>query len=412
MKILVTGDIHMGRTSSRLGAATRSGDPAHTSAAAWNRAVDVAVSEAVSAVCLTGDVIDSGNAFWETTGAFRAGVELLANAGIRTLAVSGNHDWDVFPRLTADLSPNWFHLVGRNGPWERVTLKDSDGRDVVHIDGWSFPSRTVTTDPTERRDLPADPHVPVLAMVHGDLDVRDSRYAPLSRKRLGQHAVAGWLLGHIHAPLYEEGPPFLLYPGSLQALDPGETGPHGAWLIEIANGRVQMPRHVPLSSVIYAAPEYDVSSWTDFLVDAQAALLRTARALASDNPEARVASLRPVFRGRTPLKHVIPEEMAALDQFTDSVDGLEVVVDRTQDHTAPDLNLEELASRPGAPGELARLVLALDGAALPAGAAVPDVQALVRRARRAADMSYDVDDATVARTVRQTSLDLLDRLMS
>lgn len=412
MKILVSGDIHMGRTSSRLGAAASRGHDAHSAVTAWGRLVDVAVAESVGAVCLTGDIIDSRHAFWETTGAFRAGVERLAEARIRTLAVAGNHDWKVFPRLTADLPSDWFRLVGREGKWERETLLGADGQAVVHIDGWSFPSGSVTIDPTESRDLPDDPAVPVLAMVHGDLDVHNSRYAPLSRQRLHEHAVAGWLLGHIHAPLLEEGLPFLLYPGSLQALDPGETGSHGAWLVEVVNGRVETPRRIPLSSVIYAAPEYEVSSWTDFLVDAKAAMRKTAQALAEGHPAVRVASLRPIFKGRTELKHVIPEELAAIDEFTDSVDGIQIVVNRALDHTAPVLDLDALASRPGAPGELARIILALEGRALPSGAAAPDIDALVHRARRAAGMAADVDDTAARQMVRDTSIDLLDRLES
>ncbi len=412
MKILVSGDIHMGRTSSRLGAAASLGDDAHSAVQAWGRLVDVAVNQSVGAVCLTGDIIDGRHAFWETTGAFRAGVERLAEAGIRTLAVAGNHDWQVFPRLTVDLPSDWFRLVGRGGTWERVTLKDAGGRPVVHIDGWSFPSGRVTTDPTDSRDLPSDPMVPVLAMVHGDLDVRDSPYAPLSRQRLRDCAVAGWMLGHIHAPFLEDGPPFLLYPGSPQALDPGETGSHGAWLLEVVDGRVETPRRIPLSSVIYAAPEYDVSSWTDFLVDAKAAMVQTAQALVAEHPTTSVVSLRPVFRGRTELKRVIPEELAAIDEFSDSVDGIQIVVNRAQDQTAPVLDLEALASRPGAPGELARLVLALEGRALPAGAAAPDVDALVHRARRAAGLAADMDDVAARQMVRDTSIDLLDRLES
>ncbi|PIQ63579.1 MAG: hypothetical protein COV99_02175 [Bacteroidetes bacterium CG12_big_fil_rev_8_21_14_0_65_60_17] len=420
MKILVTGDIHMGRTSSRLGAATRTAGDAFSAKAVWERVVDTAIDQEVGAVCLTGDIIDNKHAFWETTGAFREGVERLAAAGIRTLAVAGNHDWDVFPRLAADLESEWFCMVGRGGAWQRETVLDRDGRPAVHIDGWSFPSRTVTIDPVSTYDMEPDPQVPTLGMVHGDLEVRDSRYAPLSRSRLAGMPVAGWLLGHIHAPLCEAGPPLILYPGSPQALDPGETGPHGAWIIDIANGRVEKPRLVPLSSVVYVAPEYDVSTWTDFLIDAQDALIRTAQSLADDYPMAEVASLRPIFQGRTRLKHVIPDEMADLSSFRDSVNGIEVVIDRAQDRTRPDLDLEGLAERPGAPGELARLVLALDAFTTTnpgADEAPPAIAALLRRARRAAAGVSDIDvsrvpDEELVDTMRETSLDILDRLMS
>jgi len=155
-----------------------------------------------------------------------------------------------------------------------------------------------------------------------------------------------------------------------------------------------------------------VSSWSDFLVDAKAAIVQTAQALGDEHPSARVVSVRPVFKGRTALKQAIPHEISEIDRFTDSVNRVEVLVNRSFDQTAPVLDLEALASRPGAPGELARLILALEGRALPPGAAAPDVEALVHRARRAAGMTTDGDDTAVRQMVRDTSMDLLDRLIA
>ena len=50
-----------------------------------------------------------------------------------------------------------------------------------------------------------------------------------------------------------------MYPGSPQALDPGEPGPHGAVLLEVAGGRVGSAERVPLSTVRYDEIAVDVS---------------------------------------------------------------------------------------------------------------------------------------------------------
>jgi len=88
-------------------------------------------------------------------------------------------------------------------------------------------------------------------LVHGDLDAAGSRDAPLDGNRLAAKPVAGWLLGHIHAPrlLNEPGRPWVLYPGSPQGLDPGEEGVHGVWIADVLPTTIACPVEVPISTV-------------------------------------------------------------------------------------------------------------------------------------------------------------------
>ena len=62
IRILLTGDIHIGRSSSHVSESTPRDDV--RAATAWSRIVDLAVAEEVSAVCLSGDVADQDNKFW------------------------------------------------------------------------------------------------------------------------------------------------------------------------------------------------------------------------------------------------------------------------------------------------------------------------------------------------------------
>src|SRR5690606_18475306 len=88
---------------------------------------------------------------------------------------------------------------------------------------------------------------------------------PVTLADLHQIPVDIWLLGHIHAPALHERPgcPLVLYPGSVQAMDPGETGMHGAWIVTVAAGARPAPRCIPLSTVRYEALEVDLTGVTD-----------------------------------------------------------------------------------------------------------------------------------------------------
>ncbi len=128
MKLLLAADLHIGTASSRVGehlppARLRTAD-------AWFRLVDFAVDRGVDVVCLAGDVLG---------------------------------------RLADELPEDHFKLLGRGGAWQRLTLSDAEGRAALHIDGWSFPDRYVTSDPVEACPEPPRDGVPVLGMIHGDM---------------------------------------------------------------------------------------------------------------------------------------------------------------------------------------------------------------------------------------------------
>lgn len=256
MRLILTGDLHLGRSSARMPESLHPNEL--RAATAWSRIVDLAIQEQVSVVCLSGDVVDEDNKFWEAFGPLERGIRRLAEANIRTIAVAGNHDFDVLVRLADQLPPEHFILLGRGGNWERVTINEP-GQTGLHLDGWSFPSRQVHYSPLNSYDLDRDPAVPILGMVHGDLNTTTTSYAPLEFARLQELAPAGWLLGHIHAPRLFDGPPWVLYPGSPQALDPGETGAHGPWILEVSGGTLGVPVQHPLSSVWYGQCSIDLS---------------------------------------------------------------------------------------------------------------------------------------------------------
>jgi len=180
VRILCTGDLHIGRRPTRLpaGAGERL-----SAAQAWHDVVAAALERSVDLVILTGDVVDRENRYFEAFGPLEAELHQLAQAKIPVVAVAGNHDYDVLPRLAQSFPEN-FRLIGAGGRWERVSCRFQTG--LIHLDGWSFPREQVTSDPLLSYSFSPPGEGILLGLVHGDLDQAGSPYAPLSSALLQQ----------------------------------------------------------------------------------------------------------------------------------------------------------------------------------------------------------------------------------
>ncbi|MEE8458741.1 MAG: DNA repair exonuclease [Phycisphaerales bacterium] len=348
LRVLVTSDLHIGRTSTRLPQAIGLDSETARAVSGWHSIVDQAITGGVKLLILAGDVADQDNRFWEAIGPLQAGLRRLAEHGVRTLAVSGNHDHDVLPRLADALGDEGnFTLLGRDGKWQRETVID-DGRPVLHVDGWSFPTKVVEFDPVQDYTAADGDGIPVVGVVHGDLDDPNSRFAPLSLPVLAAQPVNGWLLGHIHKPhLYTQGTPFVLYPGSPQALDFGERGVHGPWQFEVDAGRIEPPRQVPMSFCRYDEVEIDLTDVADDAGFETAVIgaVREAeqRMLDESGDRLQALSLRLRLVGRTSLFDRLPALSEPLLEYTGLTTGLAVRIDHVGLEVLPEINLESLA---------------------------------------------------------------------
>lgn len=344
MKILCTGDLHIGRRSSRL--PSHLDGRAHSAAAGWERIVDLALAEGVDIVVLSGDLVDRENRFYEAVGPLESGLRRLAGAGITTVAVAGNHDFDVLPRLADTFDPASFRLLGRGGVWERATIRR--GESVLHLDGWSFPAQYVRESPVAAYGLPVPDDGSVLGLLHADLEQPASSYAPVAFPELRARAVDFWLLGHIHTPYLHQGDGLapVLYPGSPQALDPGESGAHGVWLLEFAAGRSFDARLVPLSTVRYDEVVVDLTDASD-LGEVDARVIDGVRAHAASiegGAALRCVSCRLRVVGRTPVHRGLAAHLEGLATDLElQAGGATAVVERVEVATRPAYDLAELA---------------------------------------------------------------------
>ncbi len=383
----------------------------------------------VDLVAVSGDFVDQENRYYEAVGVLERGVRRLVAHGIETVAVAGNHDWDVLPRLVSDGEQHGFRLLGRGGRWERATFTRPDGR-RLHVDGWSFTQRHVDAQPLAATPSAPDDGAPVLGLLHADLDAPQSRYNPVLLRDLQRPPHAFWLLGHIHRPRWvpgTNGAPGVLYPGSPFALDLGETGPHGAWLVDLAPGHDPTPRRLALSPVRYEEIRIDLTG-----IDDRDAFgphltreLRSALGAVADGEDGGSVSCvcyRVVLEGRTRLhRHVRSMVPAIRDELELSHGAACASIAAIEVETRPPIDLPRLALRTDPPGEIARALLALDapGQDLPDDvrevvALVSEALGRVHRARPYEDLGEDPEPTfeTARAHARSEAWSLLDALLA
>lgn len=328
--------------------------------------MEKAITERVSLVAIAGDLVDKANRFYEAVGPVETGIRTLASRGIRTVAVAGNHDHDTLPWIADRFVPEEFTLLGRGGEWERLTIC-VEGSPALHVDGWSFPSATHRDDVLRSYPESTPDGVPILGLLHADLDQATSSYAPVALSNLLSLPPRFWLLGHVHRWMLREEPgaATVLYPGSPQAMDPGESAAHGAWIVEIDAAQQFTARHLPLSAVRYETLTIDVGGIAEeHLFDrcVQDAVLEELRVQTEEGGGSlRHLSLRVRLVGATHLHRWLGNRgdgFAADLSFQH--DGATVHVERVEIATRPLRDLAALAQGQDAPGILAHLILGLD----------------------------------------------------
>jgi exonuclease SbcD len=372
-RLLFVGDIHLGRQPDRLvdvGPDTSALAPAE----AWKRVVTHAIDNTVSAVVLAGDVVDNDRDRFEAYGHLERGIQRLASAGIPVIAVAGNHDGIVLPRLAKSLGHSGFKLLGAAAKWERIELGSDPPVDLL---GWSFPSRHWRTNPLHAQGLAESitgrrPDAALLGVLHADLGGGSSPYAPVSAAELDQQSeVDGWFLGHIHQPdnLRTQRP--IGYLGSLVGLDRGETGARGPWLVTVEGRGLISAQHVPLGPVHWETAQVDVTDMPEDPTGAED-FLRTCvqehfMVMRRDRPQLTETALRVVavsitFTGRPKTG---PHIRDFIERFTPATFCFEHgsqtwAAAKLTDRTRAPVDLQRLMAQNNPLGVIASVVHALE----------------------------------------------------
>ena len=355
-RLLVSGDLHLGRYPARV----PPGDPALLVEAVVRSLVDQAIERSVDAVVLAGDLADETNKYFEAYGILERTLHRLVDAGVPVYAVAGDHDHDVLGTVS-DAVGAGVRVLGRGQTWESVPLRRG-GHERVRFVGWSFAGPHVHTSPLDTWPG-ADPDVPTVGVLHGDLGAAASAGAPVSLDALRATGVDAWVVGGAHTSRVEPGEPLVLCPGSPQPLGPDERGPHHAWIVEVGDGPATA-EPIPLATVRYDAIGVDLegaADGTEIRERVAAELRGYASAIRGASPAVRRAVVRLTLKGRTPAYRAVGDVVAELEAAGETTaDGLTVTVDRIADRARPALDLARLAEGSGPVATLAGLAQRLE----------------------------------------------------
>jgi DNA repair exonuclease SbcCD nuclease subunit len=262
---------------------------------AFENLVQLAITEAVDALVIAGDVYDGDWKDYNTGLFFRSQMVRLFDKRIPVYLISGNHDAASVISKKLSLPENVHVFSTRTAESMDVT-----GHPVV-IHGRGFPNRAVPENLV--KDYPAAiPGKFNLGLLHTSLTGRPGHdtYAPCSEADLREKGYGYWALGHIHQPEVISEEPWIVFAGNGQGRHARETGARGCRLVTVND-----------SLVVESADWHtlDVVRWQELNVDLTGiendpdALGRVSEAMdaAVIAAEGRLVAARIVIAGTTAL---------------------------------------------------------------------------------------------------------------
>ncbi len=204
---------------------------------AFQRVVDLCVSEKVHALLVAGDLFDDERLSFSTEEFLLAQVSRLTAAGIHVVLASGNHDpgGDGSRAAAVGWPGERFSLV-RGGTWEDIAIRGEGGRiagrvlAVGHATSAEAASLLASFNAPRHND-------PAVALLHAHVAEADGsgnhpRLAPATVPELAALGCRYVALGHLHRRQQLGGHP-IHYPGTLCGHHAGETGAQGALLVSV-----------------------------------------------------------------------------------------------------------------------------------------------------------------------------------
>lgn len=191
---------------------------------------NTAIEYHVDFVLISGDIFDSSHQHIQEKIFLKEQFQRLAQAGIYTYLIHGNHDYG---RFTEDWNNDWVKVFKEEVSTE--ILKTSSGESVA-ISGFSYDTRWITESMAMHfplRNSLVDYH---LGMYHGQTRTASdssTAYAPFKVSDLEKLHYDYWALGHIHRAMDLDSYGKIAYSGTIQGRSFKEMGEKGFYVITL-----------------------------------------------------------------------------------------------------------------------------------------------------------------------------------
>ncbi len=331
MRLVHAADLHVDsplRGLSRLG----DDDLADRLRSATRRAVENLVSLVVESgaqvLLLAGDLYDGDWQDWATGQFVAAQLGVLHDHGIPVVTIAGNHDAESEITRSLRLPPNVTVLSTASA---ETTVLDDLG---LAVHGQGFATRAVTANLAAA--YPA--RVPGLVnagLLHSSVGGAEGheRYAPCTVADLTGLGYDYLALGHVHTrAVLADGEHTVAFAGNTQGRHPRETGPKGAWVVDVAGqGQGAELTFAPLDVARWAAVEVDAQGCADL----DEVLARASAALGAAVTEAgdRPVVARVSVTGATPAAGQLADGDGVAEQLRADGARLGVTVEKVRVRT-------------------------------------------------------------------------------
>jgi DNA repair exonuclease SbcCD nuclease subunit len=358
-RIVHAADLHL--DSPLVGLVRYEGAPVSEVRGATRRAlenlVQLCLDESAQLLLLAGDLYDGDWRDYSTGLFFAAQLARLREAGTRVVWIRGNHDAQ--SKITRHLILG-DHCVELSSKAPETFVHEPSG---VAVHGQGFFTQAVT------EDLSAGYPEPIkglfnIGLLHTALSGRPGHaaYAPCDARALTARGYDYWALGHVHQRELVATDPYIVFPGNLQARHVRETGPKGATLLHVEDGRLVKLEPRALDVVRFAQLRVDATP-AETLGDV-AQRVKAALRAALTEAEGRLLAARVhvvgASRAHAELARDPERARAQVQSSANEIQGGDVWLEDVRFATEAALDQATLAARDDALGQLVRSLAACD----------------------------------------------------
>lgn len=263
-------DIHLGRPFSDLSELSNKKELCNQACAkTLDKIIDFAISKKVDFILVAGDTFDNDEHDISAKLLFRNSLKKLADNGIKSYVICGNHDPAELYRQYKSyfkFDDKYKDFINITGVTTEENFASFTPLDNVRINSVSFeteegenPSKLLSEKDINSAEFN-------ICLIHCDLDKTESKYAPVSREELRNLGYDYYALGHIHVPeIKEDGVNKIVYAGSPQGRTKKETGGHGCYFVQVDGNNIEKIEFIPTDTVRFLDKEIDCSEYENKL---------------------------------------------------------------------------------------------------------------------------------------------------